>query len=343
MNRVTYLTLTLAAALLVGGCQGDKAVEMNNKAVDEMARGNLRQAETLLKSAASQQPNSAEVRYNLAELYTRQRDFRSALREMQDAVRLAPGRTEWIVELARTQVNAGQYEDALESLAKARSADTESADYHYLTGRAELGLTRFDKAETALKACLAKDAEHFWGNLATGVLLVSTDRRAMAREYLEKAHDLRPDSVDAAKHLAEFLANEGRYDDAMETLDKGIAQDNTDADLFLLKAQVLIRQRKHNEAVQVLESAVARNAQSLEAHRTLAWVYNQTGALARAKEECDEVLKMNPKDVTALNIRGAVYAKQKRTPLAITDFSDSLAIDPNQPEIKEILALLRPE
>ncbi len=92
--------------------------------------------------------------------------------------------------VAEEEINAGNYNRAIELLQQAIASDSQNADAWNYLGFSQRKLKRFDQALGAYQKALAIDPEHRGANEYLGELYLQTGNLAKAKERLEKLDDV---------------------------------------------------------------------------------------------------------------------------------------------------------
>lgn len=81
----------------------------------------------------------------------------------------------------------------------------------------------------------------------------------------------------------------------------------------------------------VIARRVADEQDLATAYKNRGNAYDDKGEYARALEDYDEAVKINPRDADAFNSRGTTYAALARHERAILDFDEAIKLNPNSP------------
>jgi Flp pilus assembly protein TadD len=131
-----------------------------------------------------------------------------------------------------------------------------------------------------------------------------TNNPGAARAYYEEAYRMRPEYKDGVVRYATFLNKTGAFDEALR-LAEDLRQDEKRQFMFhVVRGQALFGQEKYGEALADLE----------QANR----IYNSETSL--------------------LNTLGRCYQKLSRKAEALEALNASLRLNPEQPEIKKLVA-----
>jgi GWxTD domain-containing protein len=131
-----------------------------------------------------------------------------------------------------------------------------------------------------------------------------TNRPAAARSYYEDAYRMRPEYKDGVVRYGTFLNKTGAFEEALKLAEDLRADDKRRFMFHVIRGQALFGQEKYEEAAADLE----------QANRA----YNS--------------------DTGVLNVLGRCYQKLGRKADALAAFKASLTLNPEQPEIKRIVA-----
>jgi tetratricopeptide (TPR) repeat protein len=145
-----------------------------------------------------------------------------------------------------------------------------------------------------------------------------------------------PDRADAYYHfsLAQQLRMSGDGEAAIEELREALRLDPRSAEIRAHLARQLRDLGRFDEALAEARSAVEADADSLLAHQLLSELYRmQVGvdgseAIARAAEELEEVLRIEPRDPRALQLVAAYYAELRDHERAVGAWDRLLVLDP---------------
>ncbi len=92
--------------------------------------------------------------------------------------------------VAEEEINAGNYDRAIELLQQAIASDSQNADAWNYLGFSQRKLKRFDQALVAYQKALDIDPQHRGANEYLGELYLQTGNLAKAKERLEKLDDV---------------------------------------------------------------------------------------------------------------------------------------------------------
>ena len=282
---MTALTRKLALALLAGGllvaCGKTEVsdVEYVQRAKQQHEAGHLKASLIELKNALSRNPDNAEARLMLGELYLSLGNGVAAEIELERARKLGVA-GKYIDRLeTRSRLLQGKFEAVVSNLAGSGPDQPEQLS---LLGEALFGLGRLDEAERAFRQ--AQEADGGLPGPLIGLVRVALARGDMAA---------------AERRLAELLS---------------LAPENADA--WLLKGEVADLKGDWDEALEAYRKTLTLLAvntptrRGLEARSNIARILLVQGKIEMAAEVIDYLLKALPKHYMS-NFLAALLAYQK--------------------------------
>lgn len=137
-------------------------------------------------------------------------------------------------------------------------------------------------------------------HLARGILRVQQGHYDEADADFAAAERLDPKEAYGADAAVLALVQANHLDEAERALDQKLKQHPRDAQLFYFQADVLNRKGNAKGSMAAAQRAVALRPDFVMAHDLLAKLHQDSGDVARAIKECQEALKSDPEDETAL-------------------------------------------
>ncbi|HET8727779.1 MAG TPA: tetratricopeptide repeat protein, partial [Alphaproteobacteria bacterium] len=204
LNRLATSKLALAglvAGVMLGACDGSAGTGEQSyieRAVQYRAEGKLAAAVIELKNAVQQNPESAEARLLLGELYLQAGDPVSAEKELRRARDLGADPAEAGVPLMQAWIAVGKNTDVLHELDKPEvQAALDPVDRSNLRGQAYLALGRTADARTEFETSIRQEPnEQAFSSLAW--IAIIDGRLERAEHYLAEGQAIAPDSPNLA-------------------------------------------------------------------------------------------------------------------------------------------------
>ncbi len=136
------------------------------------------------------------------------------------------------------------------------------------------------------------------------------------------------ESAAVLRDRAERLAQRGAIDDAVALLEKAIARDVSGSTSSIHLGLVLARQGRFQEAAERFASALKADPGSVEARSSLGLALTELGRVQDAMRMFDEVLKQHPDHAPSLIHKGRLLCRMGRAPEGIALLSRGVAAQP---------------
>jgi len=222
-------------------------------------------------SAADRLANErdAEVKLSLAQLYLNRRQVGAAKQAAEAALQLAPRDVRALLLAGQIALREGQYGEALTYAQRLLSMQGQSDNPQGLRIKlnALIGLGRLSEADAVAAAIQATGAEFNW-DLAKAQILLTQQREDEAKALLEKVLRDEPGNRDASILLASMYDRQGQVDQAKQVVDRALAKNADDMGLKRMKELLGITdpevRRKRREELEQ-EALQERREASLEA------------------------------------------------------------------------------
>lgn len=151
-----------------------------------------------------------------------------------------------------------------------------------------------------------------------------------------KLLELAPADVGAHHALAQIFSRQNDFDQAIDHLDRAIAKGADTPLVYLLKAEVLENKSDLKGAAQTLAKAADAHPNSLEIRISLARLRIQSGDFDLALGDLNHIIRRRPDLGQARLLRSIVFAQQDRHDDAIRDLQRAIRIVGNTPGNAEL-------
>jgi tetratricopeptide (TPR) repeat protein len=205
------------------------------------------------------------------------------------------------------------------------------AGYHhnYFTyGVAYLQYEFLDQALACFERAVAINPSQAGAYYNIGLIYLNKEVLDKAQTNLEKAVELDPSDANAWNNLGVVSGEKGDYDGAQRYFEKTVSLRPS----HLLAVQNLVKLYEYKDqpadAQRVLEAAVASEPSSAQLHVEFGLFLGGKGDLNQAESEFSTALRLQPRNVVALNGRGALALKRGDSASAMKDFEQCVKIAP---------------
>ena len=120
----------------------------------------------------------------------------------------------------------------------------------------------------------------------------------------------------------------GNIAKAQEYSAKADAAGAATADATYLRAMVLYKQNKNDEALAAFQKTLTIDPNYSSAYSGRCWAYNLKNDPDRAIADCNEAIRLDAKASGAFNNRGVAYVAKRDYTRAIADYDEALKLNP---------------
>jgi predicted TPR repeat methyltransferase len=168
---------------------------------------------------------------------------------------------------------------------------------------------------------------------ASGVSLLNLGRPREALACFDRALTIKPDHVEALSNRATSLLALNAFDEALAGFEAVFALDPGHAVSWSNRGNVLLAMQRFKDAVASYDRALAIRPDFPEARDNrqyaLGMIYFHSGQFEQAQQVLDEAVRLNPRLLDGLCIRGIALMRLGRRQEAIACFERALAAKPD--------------
>jgi Flp pilus assembly protein TadD len=263
-----------------------------------MRLGNLQHSETALEALARQQPNSMDVR----------------------------------IELARLEVLKKRYPDAEAAFSKILASNPD--EFRAIAGLVDIDVAqnRPDKALAKLDQEITRTHGASQMLYLAAITALRTGRFAECIGYLQRLADKTPDSIDPQIELASVLRLQGNYRRAIDTLRKAALLQPKDPRPTAMLSSLLEMTNQQQEAKALARKALNQDPNNKAAMNNLAYLLAETGDnLDQALKLSQQAVNGGPREPYFQDTLGFVYLRKGKNDQAMQIFDQLVRGFPNEP------------
>jgi len=246
----------------------------------------------------------------------------------------------------RIYYNTGKYQKAIAELRAALRANERDAAAHLLLAKSFARTDQFDKAADHLKrvAELSPRNEEAYRELGSVYLEVASRYRATGearyrKEMLRRADEVaeallfqKPKQKESYEFLVRHAKERGQLDKALDYAGRVLAIDPRDVSTHLDRIDILVRQKRYEDAEKACAEVLAVNPKLRDPKFTLVDIRRKRGNHAGALEILTQILGERPGDQRALLQRAQVYLAMGKPAKALADADAAVAAAPANPQ-----------
>lgn len=258
MYRTILFSLLLFTAIQTSYAQSQD--EWVNKAYSFIEQDSLAQAEECFKHAVAASPTNTQramLLSNLGAIQRRRGKMREAIDSYTAALERSPMNIPILMDRATTYMALGNDNKAYIDLCNILEKDANHTDALYYRAFIYTNRRDYVAARADYKRLLATDPFHADGLLGLALLDQREGRLQAAEQQLSQLINRYPDNATYWQARANVLTEQKLYDLALIDLETAITLQPTFADLYVTRAELYIRMRRHTAAKNDLDRAVA--------------------------------------------------------------------------------------
>jgi tetratricopeptide (TPR) repeat protein len=176
----------------------EQAALAYNAAVDLFNSGDKPGAEAKLKEAVAKNPDLPQAWKVLAELAYENKDWAKTLEYGQKALDLDPSMTDLYARMTNAAEKSGDKKATAEWRKKYEEVNADSPEVLYNKGVEAYNKGKMKDAEAALSKAVEAKPDLAMGHFLLGMVYFNLNKKAAAREHLQKYLDLDPNGKEAA-------------------------------------------------------------------------------------------------------------------------------------------------
>ena len=301
-------------------------------------------SETLFKRMIDATDNNYIARYNLGNLYSRQKQFEPAISNYQAALAAQPAYADAHNNLAGLYLDQKRYDEAIPHYREALRLKPQFVSYFNLANAlsdaasARHDTNLFAQAVGAYTQALQlePDSSEAHENLGLTWQVQNQDSRAVAE--FQAAARIKPDFELAHFNLANALSRVGRFDEATAHYETAARLNPARAESFNGAGVCYALRGDMEAAARQFERVIQLNSRDAGAYGNLGNALGAMNQMDRAIPCYLKALELNPGDFqTEFNL-GLSLLRQNRREEARTHFQTALRLHPDYPEAQRALS-----
>jgi tetratricopeptide (TPR) repeat protein len=281
----------------------------------DIRESEFQKAEDKLQRALLASPKSVIAKQNLGLLYTYQRNFKDANKELNDAISLAPNYADNFLGVAKLYNRTGKYNDAKDALIRASDLDPFNIEVIEMLANTYQLLGDFKQAYTVYQKIytLTSDPSSLMLKSVSNAILFDSELKV---KYAQQLIDL---SENIVRTNAQDYISMYKLGRTYQTIGK-----NSEAMPILEKAS------------KVIEAEAARNPNNPKLSIDLALISTRLGKYSEAIKYANRSLLQDSEDVDIIYKVARMYAIQNKYSLSISYLKKSVNMQFNLNEILDI-------
>ena len=125
-----------------------------------------------------------------------------------------------------------------------------------------------------------------------------------------------------------LMVRSGKLDEAMSLAERLSEIPVLEAECYLIAGEVFTKRLQYLAALDAFTNAAKKDPSNVRAHRWLAVVYHDTGAMNKATEHLRIVASLDPTDLRSLRFAGMIHREYEKFEDSVTDYQNALKRNP---------------
>ena len=290
-----------------------------------------------VKNALQTDPSHAKSRVLAAQLYLFLGDGLHAEKELREAIKLGVDTPELQMGLARAVLLQSRFEEVLAKLATLRPAE-HGNEFYLVRAQAQLRLGRFDTARLDLDTVLKTDPDNAQAHRGlAGLALASQDIDEAGRQ-IDKSLEVATTDVEGWVLKGEVLLRQRDYQGAGNAFTTALDGNHSHLLARVGLTRALLAQNKSDEALEHIEILTKANPYSPVNSYLAALAFRQKSDVPAMQLALREVLKAAPNHAASLLMLGAIHYENAELELALELLSRFVQQQPDDLRGNKLLA-----
>lgn len=265
---------------------------------------------------------------------------REALVYLRASVKSDPSRDEAVIQLANSLLKLFEYEEAVTALKELTRLKPDSAVGFYYLGKTYSQMKLYREAVGYYKRAIELRPDFFQAAIDQAVSLEAMGEIDQAIDAYKALIDDSEHRLPLINHLVQLLIQQRRYEDALGYLTKlsamGLGGDEAKRKIGLLNLEL----DRHDEAIRIFTGMLAKDPDAHQIRFYLGSAYEEKGDLDRAKVEFGKIPADAEIYAETLGHLAFILKEQEREDEAVQLLQKGIAAYPNRLELYLSLATL---
>lgn len=249
-------------------------------------------------------------------------DPNTALALLIDARKLAPKNPDVQLEFGTAALRMSLWQDAIEGFRQTLQLRKNDPMALWGLGRAFTGLSKFEDARQQFARYVAIRPDDSSGHCALGMTLAVLERPGEARIQFEKSITLTPAQTESYFRIGLLDLDSKNLDSATRNMRHVLEQDPKHAGALAALGRIEFELKRYNEAIDLLQQAIANDDSLRQAHYYLGLTYSRMGRKPESAQELEKATQLEHQEV-----------EKRRTIFTLSDPGSTSAPDAQQQKL----------
>ena len=285
-------------------------------------------------------------RYIMAGIYEKQGEFDKAIQEYKKALKADEKNAVIHISLAAAYIRNNQIPEAITSINRSSELDPDAVEPHAVLALLYFSQDKIDEAGQAYEKALQNAAKIEPRNIrvykSLGILYLQRKQYQQAESAFTVVVGLAPNDHEAHFYLANILDEQKKRPEAIQQLKKVLELKPDYHPALNYLGYVYVEENKNlAEAEKMIKRALELDTRNGAYIDSLGWLYFKQGRTQDAIRELERAISLL-EDPVIFDHLGDAYFKVEDIEKARQNWEKSLALDPDQEEVKKKIEKLKP-
>ncbi|MCP4985356.1 MAG: PEP-CTERM system TPR-repeat protein PrsT [Colwellia sp.] len=305
----------------------------------ELQQGELESARHLLTKTNVARPGNPDILTLLGLTYLQLEDSAKAQFYFEKVVDSYPNSTISISNLARSKMQSGDYQAAIETLSAIKDNEINGTQIKLLLIDSYQNTQEYSAAIKIAKALTKEFPQNSFFQQRLGMLYGLDGQLESARKSFEKALQLSDSNIIAMVHLARMDNIAGDYDQALIFLQKQLTKFDNNILLMTEISDSYLLKKDIDSALTWIQKSYAQDPNNFYVVLKLSRILTKQKKLDQAVDLLDEYIGHNKKDAQALFAIAKLYQQQNKHQQAVLALRDY--VDKSRHKAKALISLAK--
>ena len=269
------------------------------------------------------------VFFQLANSYLYKSDYRNAIANYNQALKLKPDLTDAYNNRGIAYDNQGNYSEAIADYNQALKLNPDFASAYNNRGIAYTNQGKYTEAIVDFSQALKLQPDYAVTYNNRGATYANQGKYTEAIVDFSQALKLQPDGAMAYSNRGAAYTNQGKYIEAIADFGQALKLQPDYAVAYYNRGLAYYNQGKYIEAIADFNQALKLQPDYAKAYHNRGSAYATQGKYIEAIADFNQALKLQPDFTLAYYNRGLAYAGQGEYIEAIADFNQALKLQPD--------------
>ena len=288
------------------------------------------------------QTNSASARMELGNLYFRDRQWQKAINCYVEAIKLAPDRAKYYINLGKAWEKAGNQLKADRSFYRGFSLEPEkiTAKNHFLLGNKLLEQGEIKPAIDCYRRTITFKPDLIEAYWQIGKILLGSGKVKAAIALYRQAVKIKPNEARSFFWLGNALTEIEQWQTALEAYHKAAEIDPKDADIQHNLGETLSQLQRWDDAIIAYGQAIALNPKNSWSHNNLGNALLKTKQWRKAAESFRMAIKLKSDFAWSHYNLGEALVELSQWDNALKAYETARELDPELPRVQSKIAVI---